>query len=175
MPKISRPKFPKGYVDNPISEVPWEHVEKRLTESINYWLCSVYPDGRPHVVPRWGAFLDGKLYYDGSPETRHARNLEKDPRVTLHLESGNDVVIMEGTSQPASKPDPSTRRAKDEPSGLRLELAQRLSAVYCAKYESDGYAPKPDQWDQGGLYVFTPRQCLAWTKFFENPTKFVFE
>lgn len=34
-PKISRPKLPKGYVDNPISEVPWEHVEKRLTESIN--------------------------------------------------------------------------------------------------------------------------------------------
>ena len=77
MPKISRPKLPKGYVDKPISEVSWEHVEERLTASINYWLCTVYPDGRPHVVPRWGAFLDGKLYYDGSPETRHARNLEK--------------------------------------------------------------------------------------------------
>ena len=170
MPKISRPKFPKGYADNPISEVPWEHVEQRLTESINYWMCSLYPDGRPHVVPRWGAFLDGKFYYDGSPETRHARNIEKNPNVTLHLESGNDVVIMEGISQPASKPDPSTGFA----SGRRLELAQRLSKAYCAKYESDGYAPTPSQWDEGGLYVFTPRQCLAWTKFFENPTKFVF-
>lgn len=79
--------------------------------------------------------------------------------MTLHLESGNDVVIMDGASAP--KPD--------------LELAQCLSESYCAKYESDGYAPKPDQWDEGGLYVFTPRQCLAWTKFFENPTKFVFE
>jgi len=159
--KISRPKLPKGYVDHPISEVPWEHVEKRLTESINYWMCTVRPNGQPHVVPRWGAYLDGKLYYDGSAETRHAKNLEKNEHVTLHLESGNDVVIMDGISQPASKPN--------------LELAQRLSAVYCAKYESDGYAPKPDQWDEGGLYVFTPRQCLAWTKFFENPTKFVFE
>jgi hypothetical protein len=46
-PRITRPKFPKGYVDNPVSEVPWEHVEKRLSESMNYWLCSVYPDGRP--------------------------------------------------------------------------------------------------------------------------------
>ncbi|MBI3167154.1 MAG: pyridoxamine 5'-phosphate oxidase family protein [Chloroflexi bacterium] len=160
MPKITRPKLPKGYVDNPISEVPWEHVEKRLTESINYWLCSVYPDGRPHVVPRWGAYLVGKLYYDGSPETRHARNIEKNPNVTLHLESGNDVVIMEGTSVPASKPDP--------------ELGQRLSAAYKLKYESDGYAPEPSQWDEGGLYVFTPRQCIAWTTFFENPTKFIF-
>ena len=54
------------------------------------------------------------------------------------------------------------------------ELAQRLSDAYCAKYKSDGYEPKPDQWDNGGLYVFTPRQCLAWTTFFENPTKFIF-
>ena len=161
MPKVTRPKFPKGYVDNPVSEVSWEHVEKRLTESINYWMCSVYPDGRPHVVPRWGVYLDGRFYYDCSPETRHARNIVKNPNVTLHLESGNDVVIMEGTSRPASKPDP--------------ELAQRLSAAFIVKYESDGYAPKPDQWDEGGLYVFTPRQCLAWTTFFENPTKFIFD
>src|SRR5215510_10057327 len=105
-PKILRPKLPKGYVDHPTSEVAWEHVEKRLTESINYWLCTVYPDGRPHVVPRWGAWLDGSLYYDGSAETRHARNLEKNHNATLHLESGNDVVIMDGIAVPASKPEP---------------------------------------------------------------------
>jgi hypothetical protein len=159
--KIIRPTLPKGYVDNPISEVSWEHVEKRLTDSVNYWLCTVRPNGAPHVVPRWGVFMDGKLYYDGSSETRHARNLETNPNTTLHLESGNDVVIMDGASAPAPK--------------LHPELAQRLSQAYCAKYEAEGYAPKPDQWDEGGLYVFTPRQCLAWTKFFENPTKFVFE
>ncbi len=161
MAKITRPKFPKGYVDHPTSEVPWEHVEKRLTESINYWLCTVRPNGRPHVVPRWGAFLDGNLYYDGSPETRHARNLETNEHATLHLESGNDVVIMDGIAKPASKPDP--------------KLARRLSAAYCAKYASDGYAPTPSQWDEGGLYVFIPRQCIAWTSFYENPTKFLFE
>jgi len=161
MAKITRPKLPKGYADNPISEVPWEHVETRLTESLNYWMCSVYPDNRPHVVPRWGVYLDGNFYYDGSPETRHARNIAKNSNVTLHLENGNDVVIMEGTSVPASKPDP--------------ELAQRLSASFKLKYESDGYAPEPSQWDDGGLYIFTPRQCLAWTKFFENPTKFIFD
>ena len=160
-PRITRPKFPKGYVDNPISEVSWEHVEKRLTESINYWLCSVRPNRHPHVVPRWGVYLDGRFFYDGSPETRHARNIAENPNVTLHLENGNDVVIMYGISTPASKPD--------------LELAQRLSEAFCAKYTAEGYAPKPSQWDEGGLFVLTPRQCLAWTVFFENPTKFVFD
>jgi len=160
-PKVTRPKFPKGYVDHPISEVSWDYVSKRLTESINYWLCSVYPDGRPHVVPRWGAFLDGKFYYDGSPETRHARNIVSNPHVTLHLESGNDVVIMDGKSAPASKPDP--------------QFAQRLSDALRAKYKPEGYEPEPNQWNEGGLFVFIPRQCIAWTVFFENPTKFVFE
>ena len=158
-PKVTRPTFPKGYVDHPVSEVPWEYVEQRLRDSVNYWLCSVRPDGRPHVIPRWGVYLDGKFYYDGSPETRHARNLEANPNISLHLESGSDVVIMDGTSQPAGKPAP--------------EFAVRLAEAYRAKYASEGYSPEPTQWDEGGLFVFTPRQCLAWTRFFGNPTKFV--
>lgn len=81
--------------------------------------------------------------------------------MSVHLEDGAKAIILEGTSAPASKPD--------------LELARRLSEACCAKYASDGYAPAPTQWDEGGLYVFTPRQCLAWTVFFENPTKFIFE
>lgn len=160
MPEISRPKLPKGYADNPASYVTWDWVAAQLAESKNYWLCSVRPDGRPHVVPRWGAFLDDKFYYDGSPETRHAHNIAKNPHVSLHLESGTQVIILEGTSQPAGKPDP--------------ELAKRLAEAIGGKYGDQGYSPKPAQWDEGGLYVFTPRQCIAWTVFYENPTKFVF-
>lgn len=159
-PKILRPKLPKGYADNPASYLTWDWVAAQLTEATNYWLCSVRPDGRPHVVPRWGAFLDNKFYYDGSPETRHARNIEYNPHVSLHLESGTRVVILEGVSQPAAKPE--------------AEFAIRLAEAMGDKYGDQGYSPKSDQWDEGGLFVFTPRQCIAWTVFFENPTKFVF-
>jgi len=165
-PKISRPKLPKGYADNPVSFVDWEWVVEQLTNAENYWLSSVRPPspgaqgGRPHVVPRWGAFIDGKFYYDGSPETRHARNIMENPNVTLHLEDGYKAVIMEGTSSLAEKPTP--------------EFATRLAEAISNKYSSQGYLPKPSQWDEGGLYVFTPRQCLAWTSFYENPTKFEF-
>ncbi len=158
--KITRPTFPKGYVDNPISEVAWEYVEERLIQSVNYWLRSPRPNGHPHVIPRWGVFVDGKFYYDGSPETRHAQNIAQNANVTLHLESGSEVVIMYGTSKVAGKPS--------------AELAQKISQGYKAKYSAQGYAPEPNQWNDGGLYAFTPRQCLAWTKFAEDPTKFVF-
>jgi len=158
--KITRPRFPPGYVDRPTGEVSWEYVERQLIEARHYWLCTVRPDGRPHCVPRWGAWLDGRFYYDGSPQTLHARNLLQDPHVSLHLESGERAVILEGRSAPAGKPPP--------------ELAQRLAGAIGAKYRALGYAPAPDQWDEGGLYVFRPRQCIAWTVFTQDPTKFVF-
>lgn len=159
--KVSRPSFPQGYVENPTSRLTWDYVVERLSESKNYWLCSVRPDGRPHAVPRWGVFLDGSLYYDGSPETRHAINISTNPHVSVHLESGDQALIAEGTCAPAGRP--------------AAELAARLAAAYCAKYEKFGYAPQMDQWNDGGLYVFKPVKVLAWTAFMEDPTKFVLE
>ena len=159
-PKVTRPKFPKGYVDNPKSFLTWDWVAARLTESQHYWLCSVRPNRKPHVVPRWCVYVDGKIYYDGSPETRHARNIEKNPNISLHLESGSEAIILEGIAEPAGKPSP--------------ELGKKLSQAY-KKYKEFGYAPKPNAWDEGGLFVFTLRQCIAWSNFTQDPTKFIFE
>lgn len=158
IPKISRPSFPPGYVDNPTASVPWEQVEARLADAKNYWLCSVRPDGRPHAVPRWAVYVDGCIYYDGSPETRHARNIARNPHVCLHLESGDQALIVEGEAREAGQPSP--------------ELAQKLAAAYRAKYTAFGYAPEPNQWNEGGLFVFTPRKVLTWTNFMDDPTRF---
>ena len=122
--KITRPKFPKGYVDKPVSFLTWDWVAAQLTESKNYWLCSVRPNGHPHVVPRWAVFIDGKIYYDGSPETRHARNIESNPNITVNLESGTEAIMLEGTSVPAEKPS--------------HKLGQKLSREYKKKYKDFG-------------------------------------
>ena len=158
-PQITRPHFPKGYVDNPKALVPWSHVEQRLTGAKNYWLCSVRPNGHPHAIPKWAVWVDDKIYFDGSPETRHARNIARNPQVALHLESGDDVIIVEGEARALPKPS--------------SELAEKVAQAYVAKYAALGYAPKPDQWDNGGLFDITPHTVLAWTQFTEDPTKFV--
>ncbi|HLO17718.1 MAG TPA: pyridoxamine 5'-phosphate oxidase family protein, partial [Anaerolineales bacterium] len=123
--KITRPTFPKGYVDKPVSFLTWDWVTAQLTESKAYWLCSVRPNGRPHVIPRWGVYVDGKVYYDGSPETRHSRNIESNPNVSLHLENGTEAIILEGISGPAGKPSPA--------------LGKKLSQAYKKKYKELGY------------------------------------
>jgi hypothetical protein len=142
----------------------WEHVERRLRDATEYWMATTRPDGRPHVVPRWGVWVDGAFHYDGSPTTRHAQNLRTNASTVLHLESGTDVVILEGSSRPAEPVDSAA-------------LGQRLSAEFARKYGEKGYRPGPDSWsgaDAGGLSIFRPAKALAWTQFPTDCTRFTF-
>lgn len=159
-PKITRPQFPPGYVEHPKRLLQWEEIEQKLIEAKHYWLCSARPDGRPHSIPRWAVWFEGRIYYDGSPQTRHAQNIARNPHVSVHLESGEKAVILEGTSKEIT-PTP--------------ELAQQLAQAYSAKYAALGYAPDPHTWDNGGLFAITPRTVIAWNSFMDDPTKFVFE
>lgn len=160
-PKSTRPHFPKGYLENPKALLPWSHVENRLSEAIHYWLCTVRPGGRPHAVPKWAVYVNDRLYFDGSPETRHARNIAQNPHVVVHLESGEDVVIAEGVARELTRPT--------------AELAAEIAQAYTEKYAERGYAPKPDQWDQGGLFEIELRTVIAWTQFTDDPTRFALE
>jgi hypothetical protein len=140
----------------------WSAVEERLVAAHHYWLATVRPDGTPHVVPRWGVWVDGRFWYDGSPMTRHSQNRAANPACTLNLESGTEVVIIEGTAE-------ATRADADD-------LGARLSEAF-GKYRNLGYRPGPDSWageDGGGLGVLTPRRALAWFSFPKDCTRFVF-
>lgn len=163
-PTAERPDFPQGYGLPTTTEglLAWVDVERRLVEARHYWLATVRPDATPHVVPRWGVWLDGRFWYDGAPTTRHVRNLDHNPACALHLEDGAEAVIVEGRSE-------STRA---DPDGL----GARLAAAY-GKYRDLGYAPTADAWsaeDGGGLRVLAPSRALAWFHFPVDATRFRF-
>lgn len=163
-PSANRPELPDGYglPETGDGLLDWGQVELRLRDARHYWLSSVRPDGRPHSVPRWGVWLDGRFFYDGSPATRHTRNVEANPAVTLTLESGTEVVIVEGESH----------AVRAEPGGLGARLAEAFG-----KYATSGYLPGPDSWagaDGGGLRVITPRRAMAWFDFPTDCTRFDF-
>jgi hypothetical protein len=162
-PRPELPTMPEGYGLPTTTEglLSWAVVEERLRAAKHYWLATVRPDGRPHSVPRWGVWVDGRFYYDGAPTTRHVRNLEHNPACTLTLESGTEVVIVEGIST-ATSADPD-------------DLGLRISAAF-EKYHPD-YAPGPDSWsgaDGGGLRVIIPERVLAWFNFPQDCTRFSF-
>src|SRR5579875_2497243 len=97
-PQARRPQAPSGYSFGKSGAplLPWSFVEQRLEAAQNYWIATTRPDGRPHVTPVWGVWIGRALYLDGSPATRWARNLAVNPAVAVHLESGEEVVILEG-------------------------------------------------------------------------------
>jgi general stress protein 26 len=131
--------FPK----NEDGMVPWSRAKELLEGSRYYWLATVRPDGRPHVAPLWGAWVDDVLYFDGSPETRWGRNIAANPSASVNLESGNDVVIVEGTV---------------ELHMADAELASRLFDVWTEKYGR--YQPEADK---RGIFILRPRTARAWS------------
>ena len=81
----------------PGERFPWSRVRELLETARNYWICTTRPDGRPHSAPVWAVWLDGILYFSAGDESRKARNLARNPEVTVHPEADNEAVILEGT------------------------------------------------------------------------------
>jgi len=161
--RVGRPVFPADYgvPEHNQGLLPWSYVEERMRTAKNYWVATASPTGKPAVTPVWGVWLDGRLYFDGAPSTRRGRNIRRNPRAAVHLESGDQVVILEGTAAVLS-------------GAPERGLAERLAAAYTAKYGDMGYSPEPEQWDGGGLFVFTPKTGMGWTKFPEDATRWEF-
>ena len=62
-------------------------------------LATVLPDGSPHSIPLWVATLDDKIIFLTGPTSQKARNLRRDPRVTLSLapvDNPYEPVIVRG-------------------------------------------------------------------------------
>ena len=130
--------------------IEWSNVIERLTSAEAYWIGTVMPDGRPHVVPVWGTLFEGDLFLEtGSPLTVKNRNLAANRNVVVHLDGVNDALIVRGVAERVPA-DPAFR--------------QRLAATMKAKYGGDRgeYEPEPERWDQGSAWRIAPESVLAW-------------
>ena len=163
-PLAERPGMAPGYGIKPADPehlTAWSAVVERLVAARNYWVCTVRPDGRPHAAPVWGFWADDALYFGTDLASRKARNLAANPELVVHLESGDDVVILEGAVETTE--DPATVR--------------RVMAAYATKYAM----PQADQEYQeslpSALYRFRPRVAFAWLEasFPDTATRFRFE
>lgn len=124
--------------------LPWSWVDERMEAARNYWVCTVRPDGRPHAAPVWGLWLDSRFYFGTSPRSVKGRNLEHNPAVVLHLESGDETVIMEGVVEQVQDASVLSRIARDYTQKYDIELDVE-----------DANSP---------LFVIIPQRVFAWTE-----------
>lgn len=114
-PEISRPYMPGYGIGGPAEGsglLPWSWAAERLTSARNYWVSSVWPDGRPHATPVWGMWDDTVLWFTCAVGSRKAVNLLAEPRCVVTTEDANDPVIIEGTARIATD-DRTIRRVLD--------------------------------------------------------------
>jgi hypothetical protein len=84
----------------------WAWVRDRLVAAGTYWVMANAGASHPwpHPRPVWGVWADDQLHLSvGSPVV--GRELAADPHVTVHLDSGVDLVIVEGLASVESDAD----------------------------------------------------------------------
>lgn len=84
--------------------IPWAQTTDRLATAHNYWVATADRDGNPHATPIWGVWLDDTLFFGTDPNSKKATNIEANPRIVVHLESGDDVVILHCLVETENRP-----------------------------------------------------------------------
>jgi hypothetical protein len=130
------------------STMTWAEVAGRLAVARNYWLGTTLPSGAPHAAPVWGVVVGETLYLYTERSTVKARNLAADPRLVVHLESGDDVLIVRGTAEDVGPPG--------QVPFVVAALAQKYS-----RPEDRPYLPDADP-SFDVVYAVRPRSALAW-------------
>ena len=157
-PAVARARLPPGYGLPPDSaQLSWSEVDVRLRDAPHYWMGTVGDDGLAVVRPIDGMWMDNALYFGGDRASRWRRNLDVNPKASVHLEDAERAVIVEGevgTMRPDS------------------ELAVRLSEASNAKYD---FGQTPADYEGEQLCELRPRLVLAWNVLYKDATRFTFD
>lgn len=149
VPQAGRPRLPPSFGTRKGKKglLAWKWAAERLANAHNYLVASVRPDGRPHMVPIWGCWMNNRFYFNTDRATVKAANLRANPSCIISPENAVEAVIVEGMAHEVH--DAATLR--------------RFIALYDSKYD----------WEldvkEGAFYEVRPRVVLG---FLENANDF---
>lgn len=119
----------------------WNVAVEELIRGETYWLATLHPAGRPHVVPLPAVWVDATLHFAAAPGTRKARNLDRNPALTLAMRGDRLHVVIEGTASRVAD----SRHLEDVraayASKYGWEVTVRDSALHGEGAPTAGWAP----------------------------------
>lgn len=131
--------------------LPWSWVEEELQAERNFWLATITADGKPQARPLWGVWHQGRLTMSiggvGLTRTSGRNGIP----ATMHLDSAENVVIIEGELEPVIRPGRE---------GGTFDLGEELVPVlelWNAKY-GKGWTPEKHAVNM----LLHPRKVMAW-------------
>lgn len=108
VPTISRPYMPGYGIGGPAEGtglLPWSWAIERLNATRNFWLSTVWPDGRPHTMPVWGVWSGEALWFSSSLSSRKISNIRGNEIVTMATEDAENPVVVQGRAEIVTEPD----------------------------------------------------------------------
>jgi PPOX class probable F420-dependent enzyme len=83
-------------------------------------------EGWPHLMPLWYVVRDGRLWSWTYAKSQKTRNLERDPRATLQVETGTDYDQLRGVMFEC---EVTLHRDVDDIAALGLEIFARYTGA----------------------------------------------
>jgi nitroimidazol reductase NimA-like FMN-containing flavoprotein (pyridoxamine 5'-phosphate oxidase superfamily) len=157
-PKSSRPFAPGyGFPESKDKKgmLPWTWVAKKMGLCHTFWLATIHDhDGRPHIMPVWGVWLEDAFFFSTARKSRKGRNLAANPACTITNDDGREAVIVEASAS----------ELKDQ------ATLQRVTAAYKKKYKMD-----PSGMNEP-IFVARPRTVFAFVEktFPKSATRWTF-
>jgi general stress protein 26 len=153
--KAGRPHMPGyGIEESSKGILPWRWAKNLLSKTPIYFLGTVREDGRPHVMPIWGIWMDDRFYFGSGKKSVKARNIAKNPNCVVCGAEGDAAVIVEGKAA----------KVRDK------AILRKLAAVYLKKYKMD-----PTTMNEP-LFVIRPRVVFGQIEktFVKTATRWTF-
>lgn len=136
IPPATRPSL-SGYIQPGEKLLPWKWVDHRMVRARNYWVTT-HASGFPSSRPVWGLWWAPEFVFSTGGQI--GKNLARNPAVQVNLESGDELVIVEGLAELSGPP----------------EHARRWEREYAEKYNWDEVPPWSD------AIIVRPKRILAW-------------
>ncbi|MDT7800219.1 MAG: hypothetical protein QOI78_3652 [Actinomycetota bacterium] len=109
--------------------LPWSWADERLRASHDFWLATVTPAGRPHLMPVWAVWTGEVLWFSSSLRSVKARNVAAGSAVSIATDDPYEPVVVEGTAEVVT-----------DPAALRGFL-DAMNAKYATSYGEDFLDP----------------------------------
>ena len=139
----------------------WERVVQALDKirdldvadsASHYWLATVRPDGRPHVMGVGIVWNHGTFYLVAGPKTQKAKNLAHNPRCVVSIAAPGMDIVAEGEATVVRDEAELKRIA-----GLFSDWGPQVrDGAFWHEYSAPSAGPPP--WD---VYEITPATIYA--------------
>ena len=121
-------------------------------------ISSIGPRGWPHSMPMWFVVRDGEIWVWSYAKSQKVRNLERDPRATLLVETGFEYVELRGIQIEAeAELDGDLDRVAEFGAELKIRYSEGIDSV-----DGDAAAALRAQATKRVAIRFEPIRVATW-------------